>query len=215
MSSIADRGTRQVHRAQARVVVLCAGAIETLRILLHSGVGNSSGRLGRFVMDHVMTGVGGPDEGGAEPPAPAIPTTSGRPPASRSRGATSACRAASGAAEAPGTCSPTGGCSPRGENRVTLHPRATDAWGVPVARIDCAHSPADSALAATQLQTMRELAAAAGLTVRTPPSGRPLESLAFRLARSRLVLAERGLRAGQRGARDRRGGHGRGPERRR
>ena len=183
----ADRGTRQVHRAQARVVVLCAGAIETLRILLHSGVGNSSGRLGRFVMDHVMTTVGGPDEGGTEPGA-------GHPYDFGSATGFSIPRGDFGVQGGVGR----GGGSwymlahgrmlARGENRVTLHPRTTDAWGVPVARIDCAHSPVDSALAARQLRTMRELAAGAGLTVRTPPSGRPLESLAFRLARRHLVL---------------------------
>jgi choline dehydrogenase-like flavoprotein len=35
---------------------------------------------------------------------------------------------------------------------------------------------------------MRELAATAGLKVRMPPSGRPLDTLAFRLARRRLLL---------------------------
>ena len=80
-----------------------------------------------------------------------------------------------------------GGMLARAENRVTLHPTVTDAHGAPVAHIACAHSPAEDALAAEQLRAMRELAASAGLSVRTPPSGRPLDALAFRLARSRLL----------------------------
>ena len=75
----------------------------------------------------------------------------------------------------------------RAQNRVTLHERARDAWDVPLARIDCAHSPADAAMATDQIDAMRELAARAGLRVRTPPSGRPLDALAFRLARRWLL----------------------------
>jgi choline dehydrogenase-like flavoprotein len=53
-----DARSRQVRDARARVVVLCASTIETIRLLLNSacarhpgGVGNSSGLLGRYFMD--------------------------------------------------------------------------------------------------------------------------------------------------------------------
>ena len=77
----------------------------------------------------------------------------------------------------------------RAQNRVTLDPRARDRLGLPVAHIACAHGEHDTALARAQLAAMNELAAAAGLAVRAPPSGRALDALAFRLARRRLLLA--------------------------
>ena len=63
-------------------------------------------------------------------------------------------------------------------NRVTLHPSRTDAWGVPLAHIACAPSENEVAMAADQIQTMRELAAAAGLEkcARRPPAARSTRS---------------------------------------
>ena len=61
-------------------------------------------------------------------------------------------RAASAATRAPGTCSRTGAMEARHENRVTLDPKATDAWGVPGALECCAATrDAEDALAAEQL----------------------------------------------------------------
>ena len=62
-----DRNTRQVKEVHARVVVLCAQALESVRILLNSanrqypnGLANSSGALGHYLMDHIFqVGVGG------------------------------------------------------------------------------------------------------------------------------------------------------------
>ena len=58
-----DRETKQWHEVSGRVVVLCASTIESTRILLASatrdfpaGLGNSSGVLGHYLMDH----FGGP-----------------------------------------------------------------------------------------------------------------------------------------------------------
>jgi choline dehydrogenase-like flavoprotein len=54
-----DRLTRQTQEVRARTVVLCAQTLESARILLNSatrqapnGLGNSSGTLGRYLMDH-------------------------------------------------------------------------------------------------------------------------------------------------------------------
>jgi choline dehydrogenase-like flavoprotein len=54
------------HRAAGRVVVLAASACETVRILLNSksagfpdGLANSSGKLGRYLMDTVGSSMGG------------------------------------------------------------------------------------------------------------------------------------------------------------
>jgi choline dehydrogenase-like flavoprotein len=62
-----DRITHDDRECQARVVVLAAGALESTRILLNSqspshpqGVGNSTGVLGHYLMDHfTIEGAGG------------------------------------------------------------------------------------------------------------------------------------------------------------
>jgi choline dehydrogenase-like flavoprotein len=58
-----DRVTRQVKEVRGKAVVLCAQALESTRILLNSstreypnGLANSSGALGRYLMDHVVGG---------------------------------------------------------------------------------------------------------------------------------------------------------------
>lgn len=58
---VIDATTRQVLEFRARVIFLCASALESARILLHSttprfptGLGNSSGELGRNLMDHAF-----------------------------------------------------------------------------------------------------------------------------------------------------------------
>jgi len=78
-----DRLTREPRELTARVVILCAQALESTRILLNSatrehpnGLGNSSGMLGHYLMDHHGAGASGriPDmesrgnRGGAQRP---------------------------------------------------------------------------------------------------------------------------------------------------
>ena len=60
---VIDAQTMGTMEFRARVVFLCASALESTRILLHStsgdfphGLGNSSGQLGRNLMDHTMGG---------------------------------------------------------------------------------------------------------------------------------------------------------------
>jgi choline dehydrogenase-like flavoprotein len=60
-----DRITREVKEVRARAVVLCAQALESARILLNSaegGLGNSSGVLGHYLMDHVWVAGGAAGE---------------------------------------------------------------------------------------------------------------------------------------------------------
>jgi choline dehydrogenase-like flavoprotein len=61
-----DKATGNLHRAAARVVVLAASACETVRLLLNSksnrfpaGLGNSSGLVGKYIMDTVGASWGG------------------------------------------------------------------------------------------------------------------------------------------------------------
>ncbi len=60
-----DRVTRERREVRARTVVLCAQALESVRILLNTtgpshpdGLGNSSGVLGHYLMDHIWVGGG-------------------------------------------------------------------------------------------------------------------------------------------------------------
>jgi choline dehydrogenase-like flavoprotein len=60
---VIDAQTRQSHEYSARVVFLCASALESARILLNSrtdrmpeGLANSSGQVGRSIMDHIKWG---------------------------------------------------------------------------------------------------------------------------------------------------------------
>ena len=60
-----DRNTKQQHEVRARVVILCAQAQESVRILLNSatpahstGLGNSSGVLGHYLTAHVRSAGG-------------------------------------------------------------------------------------------------------------------------------------------------------------
>ncbi|HYJ41794.1 MAG TPA: GMC family oxidoreductase, partial [Steroidobacteraceae bacterium] len=54
-----DRKTGAEHHVKARVVVLAASALESVRILLNSGVANSSGKVGKYIMDTVGAGFSG------------------------------------------------------------------------------------------------------------------------------------------------------------
>jgi len=53
---IIDAQTKQERDYTARVVFLCASALESARILLNSGLANSSGQVGRNIMDHIKWG---------------------------------------------------------------------------------------------------------------------------------------------------------------
>jgi choline dehydrogenase-like flavoprotein len=61
-----DKTTGQEHRVRGRIVVLAASACESVRLLLNSksamfpqGLGNSSGLVGKYIMDTVGSGLGG------------------------------------------------------------------------------------------------------------------------------------------------------------
>ena len=60
---VIDAETRESREYSARIIFLCASALESTRLLLNSrtprfstGLGNSSGQLGRNLMDHTMGG---------------------------------------------------------------------------------------------------------------------------------------------------------------
>ena len=58
-----DAHSKEHHEVSAKIVLLCAGTLESTRILLNSptldgghGIANCSGVLGHYLMDHVMGG---------------------------------------------------------------------------------------------------------------------------------------------------------------
>lgn len=54
-----DKFSGKPRRVKARIVVLAASACESVRILLNSGIANSSGKLGKYLMDTVGADLAG------------------------------------------------------------------------------------------------------------------------------------------------------------
>jgi len=202
-----DRTTRRPVEAEGRVIVVCASAIESVRILLNSacsghpnGLGNSSGLLGRFLMDHCMVAVGGavPDTL-SHARGPAGIQTGGDPYDLASlyiympgfRNITEPCSAFSGSYSILGAVARSdstflflgfGEMLPYPENRVTINPKVCDAWAVPAAHVECTHFRNERALIADMVGSMREMAAAAGLEVQQgfPVANRGLLAMLYR-----------------------------------
>jgi choline dehydrogenase-like flavoprotein len=191
-----DRESGVEHEVHGRAVVLCASAIESTRLMLNSaggahpdGLGNSSGALGRYLMDHTF-GIGldghfdqafvAPSEGTLH--GLAVPgfrnVTEDGVDFKRSYGVELQVHSpiagrlgrlrGRGKRQAGQFWMRTfGEVLPRAENRVTIDPGTVDAWGIPVPRIECAYGENEAKMAADQLRTLTEMADAAGLEVET------------------------------------------------
>jgi choline dehydrogenase-like flavoprotein len=170
------RWTRREHEVSARVVVLCASSIESTRLLLASasprhpeGLANSSGTLGRFLMDHIyIPGIN------AQMPIPEPKTvgaaTWGYIPQFRNVGRTNHpfVRGYGVQVFTQGReCGfiVFGEMLPRAENRVTLDPALKDEWGVPAARIRCVHGQNELAMARDAVDACSEMFHAAGAKI--------------------------------------------------
>jgi choline dehydrogenase-like flavoprotein len=68
---------------------------------------------------------------------------------------------------------------PRYENRLTLDRSNADAWGIPVAHIECTHSERDMRLLQQMREAGRELADLAGMEPVDPKRGTWLKRLAL------------------------------------
>lgn len=178
-------GQRKVLHAD--LVFLCASSIETVRILLNSrcaahptGVGDSSGLLGRYLLDHnFVVAAGTPsDEYRSLPWVPRRSTpldlstdldfyipdlTRALPGCSFVRGF-----------GMQGTISPDhwaiasfGEMLPHPGNRVTLC-RKTDAYGIPAVNIAVRRHENDRRMIEAQKRCLREIAAVAGLDYKMP-----------------------------------------------
>ena len=180
------RSGRQ-QRSSAALVVLCASTIESLRLLLHSqevgGLDEVSGLLGQGLMDHVSASCFF-----ALPEQPAADTTelSGAgscfipntvnlpgseedtafqrgyglwcgiqrfdPPALFKRQRQAAVGFLIGHGEVLG----------RPDNRVSLHPERRDAWGIPIAHIDCRWGENERRMVRHMEERMRAVVASGG-----------------------------------------------------
>ncbi|HLG15409.1 MAG TPA: GMC family oxidoreductase [Blastocatellia bacterium] len=202
-----DQLTKKSYEVFGKIVVLCASTIESTRLLLNSatrqhpsGLGNSSGVLGHYLMDHAFgVGVGGVipavanyrynyDDGRANGIyIPKFRNVSDRHPkfirgygiqggAQRGMLPTNIKLMPGFGTEfkklvreakdpAPFWLGAWGEMLPRKENRVTISKDVKDAWGIPAAHIECVHSDNEMAMMADALESLKEMAQAAGVEV--------------------------------------------------
>lgn len=186
---VIDRRSGTTSEIRARSVVVCASTLESTRILLNStsrhhpqGLGNSSGALGRYLMDHpalYITGFcpGRRDEawtGGYGGPKnimiPRYHNLENRADGEFLRGfgafgmigRRQAARHECGANEVPLTFVCYGEMLPRAENLIRLHPDRKDRWGIPTPEITCTFSRNEIALQKHMLEAMTQFIEAAG-----------------------------------------------------
>jgi choline dehydrogenase-like flavoprotein len=170
-----DRRSRRSREATGKIVVLCASSIESARLLLASatrqhpeGLGNSSGMVGRFLMDHtVLPGIG------ADMPLrdADLATASSWTyiPRFRNVGDRTS-RFVRGYGIQVFTmrreCGFTafGEMLPHPDNRVTLDRSKVDKWDIPVVKIACVHRENELAMLQDQIEACDELIDTAGFT---------------------------------------------------
>ncbi len=176
-----DRASGEHFCAKAPLVVLCASTIESLRLLLHSqqqsGLEDVSGQLGRGLMDHISRSCffSIPDQ-----PAPSSSELSGAgscfipntlesrsfkrgyglwcgiqrfdPPQllMRERGS------------AVGFLIGHGEVLNQSHNQVSLDQKRPDAWGIPIAHIDCRWGTNEEAMVAHMGERMEAVVGSAG-----------------------------------------------------
>lgn len=184
-----DRVTKREHSVRGGMVMLCASAIESVRLLLNSrslchpeGIGNSTGLLGRYFLEQTPSLIAGsvPDSQGWE-----YDTTIPQDPYCRPAGGIViprfqnlgndngkpylrgfAYQGVIGRGYVPPN-SPAqfglmgfGEMLPRAENRITLSPRRKDAWGIPAPHIDCSFGNNDLIVMKEQLRAIKEMVSA-------------------------------------------------------
>jgi len=178
---VIDRIAREKRTIYAHVVVLAASALESVRILFNShsarhprGLGNSSGLLGHFVMDHVRTGgvfhsdqlTGVGEDDATWSPLDAMMSSGFLIPPSFLPAPTGTLRRyqIQGRIVASGdfVMLSFGEMLPREQNRVMVDSCLRDAWGIPSLRIDVTFGDNDLALWKRQKQTLEAIYQAIG-----------------------------------------------------
>lgn len=196
---VIDSKTKQARTYEAKVIFLCASTIGTTQILLNSkseknpnGLGNSSDMLGRYLLDHIMTGTAGFYPGfedrfyrGRRPTGFYVPRfrnvtesadfvrgfgfqggimrRSWKAPWQAGGGVGAQIKAQ---ARKPGPwvlfLSGFGEMLPNRNNRVTLHPTKTDQWGIPQVHIECVHGENDIKMGKQIAEDAKTMIEAAG-----------------------------------------------------
>jgi choline dehydrogenase-like flavoprotein len=200
-----DRVTKETHTVSAKVVVLCASAIESIRLLLNSacsqhpnGIGNSSGLLGRYFMDQCPSMVFGrvPNSKGWElddstPPDPFYGPTGGiyiprfqnldtitHPKFARGFGIQGTVGRMYVPEDRPSKLGLMGfgEALPNPENRVTLNPKRKDRWGIPIPHIQVSLTQNEHELLRAQTDAIKEMILNSGFEVEFAGSTLGLES---------------------------------------
>ena len=211
-----DRESMEYREILGKIVILCASAFESVRILLNSscsshplGVGGDGGNLGRYISDHISAGIGGdvtndlrnyelltPSNRDAYDFAPTrlyIPCSHDR---SERRDLIGGYGIQLGFDSwdqgkiVTWWMTSFGEMLPRYSNRVTISRDKTDAWGIPAAHIECTHSDNDVRMFKHMIEKMTEIAKIAGLNL---PKGTWLDSFRHNLLYRRYLTSE-GLR---------------------
>src|SRR5262249_31499782 len=179
----------KTEEARARLVVLCASTLESVRILLNSrsrehpgGIGASSGVLGRYLMDHSAGNVyfylprvpatGGPYEplGSDSSMIPRYQNLGEKREAYLRGfglwGGIQRLPVPSFLRRHPevafGFLCARSETLPHPDNRIEIDPHLRDRWGIPAARISCEWKEEDLTLARAARQAAREIVEAAG-----------------------------------------------------
>jgi choline dehydrogenase-like flavoprotein len=212
---VVDRNTKQERKVFGQLIVLGASAFESVRILLNSacprypaGIGGSSGMLGHFISDHLAhSAVASISAKGdplvlpmSEPLNPYdwaarlyIPDfwkrTSPQDRIGRYGVQVSFSRTAD-----TWLCSMSfrGEMMPRYENRLTINSSSADAWGIPVAHIDCTYSDSDMRLLQQMREAGNELAALAGMELGDPRRGNWLKRFALSIVKHKSLVVPPG-----------------------
>lgn len=185
-----DCGSKAVQHVYGRVVFLCASTLETLRIMMCSkgpahpdGIGASSGVLGRYLMDHIVSNIyfsmpDVRDDGSSGfqllgSDSILIPRWQNleekREPFMRGFGLWGGIQRLpfppmlqKKRGTACGFLSAMGEAVPEEGNFMKLDPDVKDSWGLPVPHISCAWTENDRALAKVAREATIELVALAG-----------------------------------------------------
>ncbi|MCO1368641.1 GMC oxidoreductase [Burkholderia multivorans] len=198
------RLTKQVESVSANVVVVCASAIESSRLLLSSvsskhpnGLGNSSGVLGRYFMDQVpsliigsVPGVNGFELDDTLPPDPFYGVSGGvYIPRYENLDRVTNANFARGFSY-QGTIGRLfaredqpakfgvmgfGEMLPHHQNCITLNNGRKDAWGLPVPHISCAMTRNEISMLREQTRAIKEMIQNAGLAIEFSGSSLGLE----------------------------------------
>ena len=186
-----DRVSRRDYQARGRVVMLAASTLESTRILLNSGIANSSGVLGHYLFDQFYV------KGVVQCVVPKGLAAGGGGYVVRfrnlkerdkrflrgyaydfgSRGTTDARlfpsygealkQAVEDAAGRGFSMTTMGEVLPRFENHVTIDKSRVDAWGIPILHIRQTYGDNERAMARDSMETAEELCRKAGFEVLT------------------------------------------------